>query len=84
MRHKCKETYNQFMSDLMTQTDDHQIHNKRFWKYIKSRRCDQIGISTLKDEIGRSVSDGEKKANLLNQQFASVFTKNATAHPTET
>ena len=74
MRHKCKETYNQFMSDLMTQTDDHQIHNKRFWKYIKSRRCDQVGISTLKDEIGRSVTDGDKKANLLNQQFASVFT----------
>ena len=55
--------YNQFMLDLMTKTDDH----------IKGRRYDQIGISTLKDEIGRSVSGGDKKANLLNQQFASVL-----------
>ena len=28
--------------------------------YIKNRRCDQVGISTLKNEIGRLVSDGDK------------------------
>ena len=51
------------------------INSKRFWKYLKSRKCDSVGISTLKNKIGRSITEGGCKATILNQQFSSVFTE---------
>lgn len=45
---------------------------KNFWSYIKSRRCDNVGTAPLmKDGILRSES--KPKAEILNDQFASVF-----------
>ena len=34
-----------------------------------------VGISTLKDKIGRSITEGGCKATILNRQFSSVFTE---------
>ena len=48
--------------------------SKPFWKYIKSQRQDSVGVSPLKSG-GRLFSDSLDKAEILNTQFKSVFTK---------
>ena len=50
---------------------------KPFWRYIKSRKQDNIGVSPLKDK-GALHSDSQEKANILLRQFQSVFTKDGT------
>ena len=49
-------------------------NNKPFWNYIKSKRTDNIGVSGIKSG-GILHQDSKAKANILNQQFKSVFTK---------
>ena len=51
-----------------------QGNNKSFWKYIKSKRSDSIGIAGLKQQ-GVLHQDSKAKAEILNSQFKSVFTK---------
>ena len=45
---------------------------KRFWTYIKHRRSDNVGVSSLKSE-GKLYSHLNDKADILNKQFQSVF-----------
>ena len=49
-------------------------NNKPFWNYVKSKRTDNIGVSGIKCG-GILHQDSKAKANILNQQFKSVFTK---------
>ncbi|CAC5419257.1 unnamed protein product [Mytilus coruscus] len=46
---------------------------KRFWSFLKSK--DSVGVATLKNKEGFLKSDSQSKANILNEQFCSVFTK---------
>ena len=46
---------------------------KPFWKYTKSPKQDNAGVSPLKRD-GKLVTSSTDKANILNQQFKSVFT----------
>lgn len=49
-------------------------NSKPFWRYVKSRRKDNIGVAPLKK--GPSMySDALSKASILLDQFCSVFTK---------
>ena len=64
---------------------------KRFWHYIKGKRLDNIGIGTLKNQSGSIVTDPSEKAEILNNQFTSVFTIGDTTsipfhltHPSQT
>jgi len=43
------------------------------WQFIKNKRCDATGVSALRKE-GLTYSDAAAKANILNEQFCSVFT----------
>ena len=55
---------------------DHPTLGKRFWSFIKSMKKDNVGISPLKENgEGEAVHDSKKKANLLSEQFESVFTQ---------
>ena len=57
---------------------DEEGKPKRFWSYIKSLRCDNSGVAPLlKDGILQCESS--TKANMLNDQFASVFTHENTS-----
>ena len=50
-------------------------NKKPLWHYIKSRRQEHIGISTLKDSTsGHVITNPVEKANTLNEHFKSVFT----------
>lgn len=57
--------------------DDINKNPKRFWSFIKSKRCDASGVAPLTKD-GTTHSDSLKKANILNDQFTSVFTSEDT------
>ena len=55
-----------------------ETRSKRFWTYVKHRRSNAVeNISALRDGW-KLVTAAEDKANLLNQQFRSVFSKPST------
>lgn len=88
MQRKCRKAYQTYISDLIC--GEASRGGKRFWTYIKDKRCDNTGVSPLlKDGILHC--DSQTKAVLLNNQFSSVFTKEdlnsvpdleASPHPT--
>ena len=49
--------------------------SKRFWSYIKHQKQDSSGVSPLKGTDGLMHSDTSSKAEILNNQFHSVYTK---------
>ena len=50
---------------------------KPFWSYIKQQRRDTVGVAPLKDKNTPTlVTENKGKAEILNQQFKSVFTRN--------
>ena len=50
-------------------------NTKPFWNYLKTKRQEVFGVSTLKTADGKFASSTTDKANALNNQFCSVFTK---------
>ena len=48
---------------------------KRFYSYIKSKRQESEGVSSLIDKNGFLQSDSTKRAEVLNDQFVSAYTK---------
>ena len=51
-----------------------EADTKPFWKFIRSKRGENIGVALLKSQ-GKLFADGRSKAEILNNQFKSVFTK---------
>jgi hypothetical protein len=45
---------------------------KKFWTYIKHKKIDHQGISSLKQD-DKLITDPIPKANVMNDQFKSVF-----------
>ena len=52
-------------------------NTKPFWKFVKSKRQDNNGTASLKKGTTR-ISDSKGKAEILQDQFKSVFTKPTT------
>ena len=48
---------------------------KHFWRYVKSKTKVKGGVSNLKNSDGQYISSNQHKAELLNDFFTSVFTK---------
>ena len=65
----CRRTYQNYISNLITE----DFNNKKLWAFIKSKRVENVGISDLKNNLGFLTHDPQKKANILNEQFSSVF-----------
>ena len=73
----CREAHNKHLSSLL---DFHNV-TKRFWSFIKHRHKDKVGINTLHSS-GQTYTDDKAKANVLNNHFSSVFTReNLTEYP---
>jgi len=68
---KCQKYINSIVSS------ENKNSNKGFWSYIKKFKTDSVGISVLKRE-GRTATTPEDKANMLSDQFSSVFTSEDT------
>ena len=49
------------------------LNVKRLYTYVKSQKKDGSIIGPLRDSDGQTHSSADKKANILNDQFASVF-----------
>ena len=54
--------------------EDRPGKQKRFWSFIKSLRKDSSGVAPLKDR-GKMHVDPVDKANILNRQYESVYTR---------
>ena len=59
--------------------DDSNVNWKKFWKYIKSICKDQHGIAPLIVD-GTIINNSKDKAEALNCQFQSVFTREDLTH----
>ena len=58
--------------------DGFKANPKKFWSHVKSKRCEATGVSPLKQN-GITHINPKAKANILNNQFASVFTIDGTS-----
>ena len=72
-RSACKSAYNSYIRNIIS--PDSTSNPKRFWGFIKGMRTDTTGVAPLKDTTGLTHSDSSRKANILNDQFSSVFNK---------
>ena len=72
MQKECRKSYNEYMSNIIHESYENGKRKKLF-TYIKSLHADFCGVDTLQKDV--SYSDNHDKANLLNQYFATVFTK---------
>ncbi|KAL8604168.1 hypothetical protein ACOMHN_047380 [Nucella lapillus] len=61
-------------------TDDFKTNSKKLWAYVKSKGQESQGVSPLKNTEGYLKSDNCSKAEILNNQFKSVFTEEDLSH----
>ncbi|KAL8617025.1 hypothetical protein ACOMHN_014196 [Nucella lapillus] len=61
-------------------TDDFKTNSKKLWAYVKSKGQESQGVSLLKNTEGYLKSDNCSKAEILNNQFKSVFTEEDLSH----
>jgi len=54
--------------------EEDDSNNKRLWRYLKGTRKDSCGVNTLAAD-GKIGTDPCTKAEMLNHQFSSVFTR---------
>ena len=54
-------------------------NSKLFWRYIKLQCSDRCGVSPILHD-GQLHSDSRREAEILNQQFCSVFTDEDTTN----
>ena len=73
---KLRVAYWDYITKMIVPSDGSPTPKKAFWSFIKKNRTDNTSISTLKDtRTGELITDSVGKANILNSQFQSVFTR---------
>ena len=65
-----RRTYNSSISNMLSV--DNTSNPNRFWSFIKGKRTEFTGVAPLRRE-GILHSDTATKANILSDQFTSVF-----------
>ena len=65
------------MEDVVS--SDMKQNPKQFWSFIKSKRQDSTGVSSLIDKDGYLHSEGPRKAEILNEQFHAAYTREDTS-----
>ena len=68
---ECRKAYYQYINSMIGESNQNGGNLKKFWSFIKS---DNNGVAPLKKN-GIVHSDSQTKADILNTQFSSVFTK---------
>ena len=72
MHKRLTEARNAYISDYLGEAIEEKP--KRFWSYIKQLNKEELGIADFEIN-GSIISDNKSKADLLNNQFSSVFTQ---------
>jgi len=67
-----REAHKKYQNKMFS--DNGGINYKKFWRYVKTIRKDTHGVAPLKKETSL-VYHSKDKAEILNKQFQSVFTK---------
>jgi len=77
VQREMRKSYWTYVEGIITPTEDEdtQKTNKRFWGFIKNCGQGTRDIPGLKDEIPAEKQTPVDKANILNRQFQSVFSK---------
>ena len=73
---ECRSAFNGYVASFI---DEGNNVTKKLWSFIKSKKQDCTGISTL-DHQGVTYTDPLSKANVLAKYFSSVFTKEDTSN----
>ena len=79
IQNQSRKAYWDNVEDLITPKDEDSPNeklsiSKKFYTFIKHKKTDSTGIKTLKKN-GATVTDSEQKADLLNNDFYSVFSQ---------
>ena len=68
-----RQAHNKYLYDIIS--PKLKDNNKQFYSYIKSKKQDASGISSLRDNQGYLHSEAKDKAEILSAQFKSVYTQ---------
>ena len=73
-----RQAYWRYIENIVTPNEDEPRSGmKKFWTYIKHKRKDNVGITSLKTD-GKLYTDPKSKSNILNKQFQSAFSEKTT------
>ncbi|KAK3094514.1 hypothetical protein FSP39_002723, partial [Pinctada imbricata] len=81
-RYKClkstcqrtiRKAHDDYIKDIIS--PDAKQNPKKFWSYVKGKKQESTGVAPLRSADGLIHSDSETKANILNSQFKSVYTR---------
>ena len=82
LKKQLREAHTEYLTNIFA--DDKDRLSKKAWAYIKSRRKENIGIPPLIDNNGRLCEEAQDKAEILCEQYTSVFTKDDGREPVPT
>ena len=71
MTRETRRAFNTYLMEILDPTTD--LNAKRLYSYVKSQKKDSSSVGPLRDSDGQTYSSPEKTANILNDQFSSVF-----------
>ena len=74
MSREIRNAYWQYLEDVIFTQDSEPGKNKKFYTYIKHNKTENCGVAPLKHD-GQTFTDSTAKANILNKQFESVFSR---------
>ena len=73
---EMRRAYWNYVEDLITPTTEgnEYLGMKRFWTFVKHQRKDVNGVAPL-NHNGQTATEAKEKADVLNAQFESVFSR---------
>ena len=73
----CRRAHDNHVSSMLSEYHD---NSKAFWQHTKSRKKDNFGASPLRKD-GLAYNNSKQKADILNETFTSIFTKEGISNP---
>ena len=67
-----RQAFNDYVMDILDPAT--YTNANRLYSYVKSQKKDSSSVGPLRGPDGQTCSSQGRKANILNDQFASVFT----------
>ena len=72
MQRVTRQAFNDYIMAILDPAT--YTNAKRLYSYVKSQKKDSNTVGPLRGHDGQTYSYPDRKANILNDQFASVFT----------